>query len=319
MSDSAMSDRSANHYDFVDDEVLARLSGLGLFARGPMLGSVSGRHRSPIRGSSLEFAEYRKYVPGDDTRRVDWRAWGRSDRIYIKEFEADTNLRACFVVDTSGSLGFEVGGLSKLDKVRQLAGTLAYLTSRQGDAVGLYCSGAADRGMGGGHLHTRIPPRRNAAHLRVVFDELARLQAQGATGLPAALHEVAESVQQRALVIVFSDLFIEPAVLRDCFQHLRFRKHDVAVFHLLDQSEVDFAFERPTRFLDLEGGAPIMTDPALVAPQYRQAMRTYLEDLETTLHDAGVDYQRVSGDDPVDEVLARFLIGRRPKKRGGGA
>lgn len=302
-----MSDRSANQHDFIDDEVLTRLSGLGMNARIPMLGSVSGRHRSPIRGSSLEFAEYRKYVPGDDTRRVDWRAWGRSDRIYIKEFEADTNLRLCLIVDTSGSLEFSAGGASKMDKIRSLAGTLAYLTSRQGDAVGLYSAGADFR--------TMIPPKRNAAHLRILLDELAGLRAAGETGLAEALHEAAESIKQRAQVVVLSDLFIEPEVLRDSFQHLRFRKHDVSVFHLLDKSEIDFEFERPTRFLDMEGGEPIMADPVLVAPQYKQAMRTYLEDLETVVHDAAVDYHRVNLDDPIDEVLARFLIGRRPKKK----
>lgn len=309
-----MADRSATQYDFVDDRIISRLSGLGLSARVPMLGSVSGRHRSPVRGSSLEFAEYRKYVPGDDTRRVDWRAWGRSDRIYIKEYEADTNLRLCLVVDTSGSLAFGADGVSKLDRARQLAGNLAYLTSRQGDAVGLYCNGGGE----GGGFHSQIPPKRNARHLRVVFDELARLEPSGETGLPAALHEAAETIKQRALVVVLSDLFIEPEVLRDCFQHLRFRKHDVAAFHLLDPSEVDFAFERPTRFLDLEGGAPIMTDPVMIGSQYRKAMRTYLEDLEGVVHDAAVDYHRVGLDDPIDEVLARFLIGRRPRKRGGG-
>ena len=131
--------------DFLDPKVLSRLAGLPLDARIPMLGSVSGRHRSPIRGSSLEFAEYRKYVPGDDTRRLDWRAWGRSDRFYIKEFEADTNLRMALIVDTSGSMGFGPGGakdpeVSKLDYAKSLAGTLAYLASKQGDAVGLYCA-----------------------------------------------------------------------------------------------------------------------------------------------------------------------------------
>lgn len=309
-----MAASSQRPFDLVDDQVQSRLSGLGLSARVPMLGSVSGRHRSPVRGSSLEFAEYRKYVPGDDTRRVDWRAWGRSDRIYIKEYEADTNLRLCLVVDTSGSLSFEAGGVSKLDRACQIAGNLAYLASRQGDAVGLYCNGGGD----GGRFHSRIPPKRSARHLRAVLDGLGVLEAKGETGLAAALHEAAETIKQRALVVILSDLFLEPEVLQDCFQHLRFRKHDVAAFHLLDQSEVDFAFERPTRFLDLEGGAPIMTDPVMIGSQYRKAMRGYLEELEGVVHDASVDYHRVGLDDPVDEVLARFLIGRRPRKRGGG-
>ena len=138
--------------DFLDAKVLGRLAGVALHARYPRLGNVSGRHRSPIRGSSLEFSEYRKYVPGDDTRRLDWRAYGRSDRFYIKEFEADTNLRLCLVVDTSGSMKFGFDGITKLDYARRIAGTLAYLASRQGDAVGLYCAGAT--------MVREIPPKR---------------------------------------------------------------------------------------------------------------------------------------------------------------
>ncbi|MBD72089.1 DUF58 domain-containing protein [Candidatus Poribacteria bacterium] len=272
-----------------------------------MLGSVSGQHRSPVRGSSLEFAEYRKYVPGDDIRRMDWRAWGRSDRFYIKEFEADTNLRLCLIVDTSGSLNFTVGGISKINYIKSLAGTLAYLASRQGDAVGLYCAGK--------NFHTEIKPKRNATHLRIVLDELAEIKAEGETGLAESLHEAAEGIDQRALVVVISDLYIEPDILNSCFQHLRFRKHDVVTFHLLDQSEVDFDFDRPTRFVDMEGGVPIMADPSLVSKQYQQAITGYLADLETVMLNAAIDYHRVNLRDPVDEILARFLVGRKPKKK----
>ena len=304
-----MPNNTKHSHDFIDPKVLARLGGLGLHARLPMLGNVSGRHRSPIRGSSLEFAEYRKYVPGDDTRRMDWRAWGRSDRFYIKEYEADTNLRLCLIVDTSGSMNFAVNGVSKLDTLRSLAGTLAYLCAHQGDAVGLYCAGK--------EFHTEIRPKRNARHLRVVLDQLADIKAVGQTGLAEALHRAAESIRQRALIVVLSDLFIEPEILNSCFQHLRFRKHDVAVFHLLDQTEIDFAFDRPTRFLDLEGGAPIMTDPNLVGKQYHQALAGYLADLQTVMREAAVDYQRVNLGVPVEDILARFLVGRKHQNDAG--
>jgi uncharacterized protein (DUF58 family) len=255
----------------------------------------------------LEFAEYRKYVPGDDIRRMDWRAWGRSDRFYIKEFEADTNLRLCLIVDTSGSLNFTVDGISKINYIKSLAGTLAYLASRQGDAVGLYCAGK--------NFHTEIKPKRNATHLRIVLNELAEIKAEGETGLAESLHKAAEGIDQRALVVVISDLYIEPDILNSCFQHLRFRKHDVVTFHLLDQSEVDFDFDRPTRFVDMEGGVPIMADPSLVSKQYQQAITGYLADLETVMLDAAIDYHRVNLRDPVDEILARFLVGRKPKKK----
>jgi uncharacterized protein (DUF58 family) len=270
----------------------------------PMLGSVSGRHRSPIRGSSLEFAEYRKYVPGDDPRRLDWKSYARNDRHYIKEFEADTNLRMCLVVDTSGSMDYAGADVSKLEYARRMAGALAYIASRQGDAVGLYCAGTG--------FHQEIPPKRSPAHLSVVLDELGSMRASGETGLAEALHEAAERVPQRALIVVLSDLFIEPDVLRGCFQHLRFRKHDLAVFHLLDQSE----FDRPMRFVDMEGGEPMLADPTIVGAQYRRALGMYLEGMDQVIRETEVDYHRIGMHEKYDDVLARFLLGRTPKRRG---
>ena len=294
-------------HDYLDQKVLDRLSTLKLHARLPMLGSVSGVHRSPIRGSSLEFAEYRKYVPGDDTRRLDWRAYARNDRYYIKEFEADTNLRMCLVLDTSGSMDFANNGTSKLNYARRLAGSLAYIAARQGDAVGLYCAGV--------EFHKEIPPKRSATHLSTVLDELGAMEAAGETGLADILHEIAERVPQRALIIVLSDLFVDPEVLRNCFQHLRFRKHDVAVFHLLERSELEFQFDRPMRFVDMEGGEPVLADPTIIAMQYQRALETYLESVNEMIRDAEIDYHRIRIDENYGDVLARFLLGRTPKQR----
>ena len=293
--------------DYLDQKVLDRLSILQLRARLPMLGSVSGMHQSPIRGSSLEFAEYRKYVPGDDTRRLDWRAYARNDRYYIKEFEADTNLRMCLVLDTSGSMDFANNGLSKLNYARRLAGSLAYIAARQGDAVGLYCAGV--------EFHKEIPPKRGATHLGTVLDELGAIEASGETGLANSLHEMAERVPQRALIIVLSDLFVDPEVLRACFQHLRFRKHDVAVFHLLERSELKFEFDRPMRFVDMEGGEPVLADPTVIGTQYQRALEMYLENINEVIRDTEIDYHRIRIDEYHGDVLARFLLGRTPKQR----
>jgi uncharacterized protein (DUF58 family) len=292
--------------EFLDPAVLSRLGNLSLFARKPMMGSVSGRHRSPHRGSSIEFAEYRKYVAGDDPRRLDWRAYGRSDRFYVKEFEADTNLRLIPVIDASGSMRYPTTRESKLQYAKKIVGTLAYLASQQGDAVGLVC--AAEK------LGRQIPPRRNPAHLRVVFDGLAELRAEGETGLVAALHAVAEQTPQRALIVIVSDLFVPPAELAGCFQHLRFRKHDVAVFHLLESAELDFHFDRPTRFLDLEGGAAVLVEPSAIRRQYDAALREYLTGLDQAVREAAIDYHRVRVNDSHGDVLARFLLGRTPRR-----
>ena len=293
--------------DYLDQKVLERLSTLQLHARLPMIGSVSGKHRSPIRGSSLEFAEYRKYVPGDDPRRLDWRAYARNDRYYIKEFEADTNLRMCLVVDTSGSMDFAYNGMSKLDYARRIAGTLAYIAAQQGDAVGLYCAGPG--------FHKEISPKRSATHLSIVLDELGAMEASGETGLADVLHETAERVPQRALIIIISDLFIEPEIVRNCLEHLRFRKHDVAVFHLLEQSELALEFDRPMRFVDMEGGEPVLADPTIIGPQYQRALEMYLESMNAVIHETEVDYHRVRINESYDDVLARFLLGRTPKRR----
>ena len=292
--------------DYLDQKVLERLSTLQLHARFPMIGSVSGKHRSPIRGSSLEFAEYRKYVPGDDPRRLDWRAYARNDRYYIKEFEADTNLRMCLVVDTSGSMNFAHNGMSKLDYARRIAGILAYIAAQQGDAVGLYCAGTG--------FHKEIPPKRRATHLSAVLDELGAMEASGETGLANVLHETAERVPQRALIVILSDLFIEPEIVRNCLDHLLFRKHDVAVFHLLEQSELALEFDRPMRFVDMEGGEPILADPTVIGAQYQRALEMYLERMDTIIQETEVDYHRIRINENYADVLARFLLGRTPKR-----
>lgn len=287
---------------FLDTRVLSRLAGIPFQARRPMQGQVSGRHDSPHRGSSVEFAEYRKYVPGDDLRTLDWRAYGRTDRYYVKEFEADTNLRCCFVLDTSGSMEFGSDGVTKFEYGQKLIGSLGYLAVQQGDAVGLTC--IADG------VTQNLPPRRGPSHLRTMFDILEKAQPDGDTQLATVLHELAETIRQRALIILISDLFIEPEKLKDCFQHLKFRKHDVAVFQLLDPQEIGFDFKRPTRFLDMEGGSAIFAEPNDIADRYHKALNTYLEELRQVVLESAVDFHQVKLDDDYEHVLSRFLIGR---------
>ena len=277
---------------FLDPQALARLAGVPFLSRRAMLGSVSGRHTSPHRGASVEFAEYRKYVPGDDLRRMDWRAYGRTDRHYVKEFEADTN----------GSMRFGSTGISKIDFARRIAGSLAYLASQQGDAVGLGC--LADG------ITQSIPPRRSPAHLKVVLDTLEGLNPSGPTTLIPVLHELAETIRQRALVIIISDFFADPAELRECFEHFRFRKHDLAAFHLLDPQEIDFKFQRPMRFVDLEGGPSIFAEPNEIVDRYQKAIGNYLRDLKKAAIETSVDYRRASIDENYEQTLMQFLVAR---------
>jgi uncharacterized protein (DUF58 family) len=293
---------------FLDSAVLSRLAAVPLFARRPMQGTISGRHPSPHRGSSVEFAEYRKYVPGDDLRRLDWRAYGRSDRFYVKEFEADTSLRCCVVLDTSGSMGFGSGGVTKIEYARRIAGALGYLALQQGDAVGLSCVANG--------LVRNVPPRRNPAHLISIFDLLEEARPQGETQLVPVLHELAETIRQRALIVILSDIFVDPELLRGCFQHLKFRRHDVAIFHLLDSQEIDFNFRRPMRFLDMEGGPAIFADPNEIADRYNRALTAYLSSLKQHVLESSVDYHRVLLNEDYERVLMRFLIGRTHGRDG---
>jgi uncharacterized protein (DUF58 family) len=193
-------------------------------------------------------------------------------------------------------------GVTKIDYARRLASTLGYLAVQQGDAVGLSCVAKG--------IVRNIPPKRNPAHLMAVFDILEAARPGGETQLVPVLHELAETTRQRALIVIISDLFVEPAQLRGCFQHLRFRKHDVAVFQLFDRLELDFTFQRPIRFLDMEGGPSVFAEPNEIADRYHKALRTYLDDLRQIMLESAVDYHRVSLDDDYEHVLMRFLVGR---------
>ncbi|MGA2748055.1 MAG: DUF58 domain-containing protein [Verrucomicrobiota bacterium] len=287
---------------FLDSQALNRLMHLTLLARSPMEGSVSGLHKSPHRGSSVEFAEYRNYAPGDDIRRLDWRVFARTDRFFMKEYEAETNLRCYLVLDCSGSMKFGGAAGPKLDYAKRLAATLAYITAHQGDAVGLICAS--------GKSFFEIPPRRNPAHLKLIFDTMDKAQARGTTGLSAALHDLAEKVRRRALVIVISDFFCDLAPLLNCFQHLRFQKHDLAVFQLLDRAELEFHFDRPVRFVDLESSFSLVTEPSAIRDEYLRQIGLFLEALRSGCHEFGADYRRVVTDQDYERVLADFLVER---------
>ena len=283
----------------IEADVVGRLIGQPLLARFPMEGTVSGHHRSPHRGSSVEFAEYRNYVPGDDIRRLDWRVFARTDRNYLKEFEAETNLRCYVVLDCSGSMGFKGNNGIRFDYAKRLAATLSYLVINQGDAAGLVHANAKD--------NIEIPPRRNASHLQLILDSLNQASPKGETNLIPLLHELAEKARRRALVIILSDCFCDETELRDALQHLRFQKHDLALFHLLDPLELDFNFDRPVRFVDMEGSQSIVTEPATIRAEYQLQLTRFLKKLQTNCHEFNADYRQVTIDQPYDRVLADFL------------
>jgi uncharacterized protein (DUF58 family) len=290
------------HTRWLDAAALSRLMAQPLFARLPMEGNISGQHKSPHRGSSVEFAEYRNYVPGDDIRRLDWRVFGRTDRFYLKEFEAETNLRCYIVLDCSASMAFVAEHGVRFDFARRLAAALAYLTIHQGDAAGLLTVGSK--------IVTEIPPKRNPAHLQLMLETIDEAKTEGETALAAGLHELAERVRSRALVVIISDFFCDATELLNALQHLRFKKHDLALFQLLDPVELAFNFDRPIRFVDLESEVSLVTEPGLVRDRYQKLIREHLALIKAGCHEFNADYREVLLNENYEKVIADFLIGR---------
>lgn len=288
--------------DLLDRELLTRLGNLVFEARGFMSGGFSGRHRSSHRGSSVDFAQYRKYVPGDDIKHIDWRVFGRTERYFVKEFDADTNLRCHLVLDSSHSMGFDHKNGTKLDYAKKLMAVLAHILVQQGDSVGLQSFDVK--------IHTDIPPRQSPRHLHALMETLAQIKAGEGTDLQSNLDLIAGKTRNRALIIVFSDCFTEPEELNKVFGHFAFKKHDLAVFHLIDQMEMDFDITQPTRFVDMEDGSSLMVEPEMIRGRYLKMFDEYLAEIRSCALRNQVDYRlTMTGDDP-EKVLSSFLLDR---------
>jgi uncharacterized protein (DUF58 family) len=283
-------------------QTLARLAGVKLRARAVVEGVLSGLHKSPHQGQSVEFAEHKEYAPGDELRHLDWKAFGKFDKYYVKRYEHETNLRAVMVVDASASMGYKSGELSKLEVAKILAGALCYLLVRQQDAAGLSIAVA-------GKIQD-LPPRSAAGHLNVLMETLDQVEPSGETDLFEAADKLAERLSRRSLVVVFSDLLDErPDALKRILQ-LRQRKNDVALFHIVDPAELTFPFDDPTLFLSMEDDRQIEVNPREIKQSYLEEFNAFLTDVRKTCAEADVDYERVLTDESLDSVLLRFL-GRR--------
>jgi uncharacterized protein (DUF58 family) len=285
---------------FVDPRVLARIGNLELVARAVVDGFINGIHRSPFFGASVDFAEHRGYVPGDDIRRVDWRLYARTDRYYIKEYEADSNANFSVLLDVSKSMGFGSVGLTKLDYARMLAGCLTYLVHKQRDRVGFV---AFDD-----DIVEHVPP--SAKHMEVVLHVLDRLKPSKPGALRAPLHKLAEHFGRRSLLVLISDLYEDPDTVLDAIGPLRFRGNDMIVFHLLDDAEVNFGFSDPAAFEDLESGEQLPIVPDALAEQYRALVKEHIAALQERFSANRVDYMMVNTSSPLDHALFTYLSTR---------
>jgi uncharacterized protein (DUF58 family) len=279
-----------------------------LRARMVVEGFITGLHKSPYHGFSVEFAEHRQYMPGDEPRNIDWKVYGRTDRYYIKQFEEETNLKSYLVLDASRSMAFKSeGSVTKLEYASYLAAALAYLMTRQQDAVGLVTYDS--------ELRKYMPPHATKVYLQSILQELSRLEAAGGTGTGRALNLVAERLHRRGLVMVFSDLFDNPDEVMTALKHFRYNQHEVILFHVLDPRERNFAFGRDAIFRDMESDEEIMTQPWQIQRAYQEAMHEFIARYKKECREQRIDYVLLDTGTPFDVALFEYLNKRR--KIGG--
>ena len=282
---------------FVDPRVLARIGNLEFVARSVVNGFINGLHRTNVFGASVDFAEHRGYVPGDDIRRMDWRLFARTDRYYIKEYEADSNANFSVLLDCSKSMGFGSAGLTKLEYAKMLAGCLTYLVHRQRDRVGFV---AFDD-----DIVEHVPP--SAKHMDTVLHMLDRLQPTKAGNLRAPLQKLAEHFGRRGMLVVISDFYEEPDAVLEALGPLRFRGNDLVVFHLLDRAELEFDFEEASAFEDLESGEQIPVVPQTLREEYKKMIRAHIDAISQRCTASRIDYKMLDTSQPLDHALFTYL------------
>ena len=282
----------------LDPMVLARIGRLDLVARAVVDGFLGGLHRSPSFGSTTDFAEHRNYIPGDDPRRVDWRLWARTDRLHVKEYEADTNTGVSVLVDVSASMGFAgPGRISKLDYARYLAASILWLARKQRDRVAVATFDSAIRDF--------VPP--SGKHLPLALHALERAKPGGAGELTAPLRTIAEQFRRRGIVVVISDLYAEPSAAIDAVLQLRNRGNELLLLHVLDPAEREFAYDEATSLEDLESGERVPIVPTKLRAEYKALVTAHLDALARITSERRVDYALFDTSTPLDAALFRYL------------
>lgn len=296
----------------LDPDALSKIGRMEMIARGVVEGFVAGRHRSPYRGFSVEFADHREYVPGDDTRDLDWRVYAKSDRYYIKRYIEETNLRSIILLDASGSMKYtgeqaarrHGQPLSKFEYGQYLAASLAHLMIHQQDAVGLVTFDTK--------IRRYIPPRSRSSHLRSILEELDNTTPGDETSLPPIFHDIAERIRRRGLVIIISDLFDDPEEMLKALHHFRYRKHEVIVLHIMAEEEFTFPFDRWSLFRDLEVvGRRVQLDPRSIRAAYLDEVQRFIARIERGCGQMNVDYVPMTTRRDFDVALVTYLARRR--------
>ena len=285
---------------FVDPKILARIGNLELMARNVVEGFINGLHRAPFFGASIDFAEHRGYVAGDDIRRVDWRLYARTDRYYVKQYEADTNTNLSILFDVSKSMSFGSGGVTKLEYGSFVAACLAYLAQRQRDRVGIITFDS--------EVVTHVPP--SAKHFNVLLHTLDRAKPERPGQLSGPINKVAEHFKRRSFIVLISDFYEDPDVILESIKPLRFQGNDLLVFHVLDPAEIDFGYSDASSFEDLESGEQIPVVPDSFAAEYRKLIRSHIDALTTKFSEHRIDYTMLNTGEPLDRSLFSYLSSR---------
>lgn len=297
-----MTDISSAPRRLADPATLARIASLELRARAVVEGVISGMHRSPHHGYSVEFAQYRDYSPGDEIRHIDWKVFGRSDRLYVKQYEEETNLKAYLVLDASTSMNYKSGALSKLEYGAIVSAALSTLLLRQRDSVGLATFSAG--------IQTFLPAAGTPSQLREMLRRLDTIETAPRTSTGATFHDLAERVKRRSLIVIIGDLFDDPVEILNGLQHFRHRKHDVIVFHTLDRDELTFPFKETVVFEGMEEEGQLPAEPNGLRKEYLSLFQGYIETLKRGCRELDMDYVFLPTDRPPGTALAHYLSTR---------
>ena len=291
---------------FLQPEAIQRIARLEIRARQIVEGFLSGQHRSPFFGQSVEFAQHREYASGDDVRRIDWKVWSKTDRHYIKEYEEETNLRCTILLDCSKSMRY-TAPWSKFDYAATGAASLAYLLQQQQDAVGLVAFN--------NKVQKHLPSSSHPNHLKLLMHELENLQVDDQTDVSRVFPELAQQIRRRGMVVLFSDLFTDIPTLSEALRQFRLRRHEVIVFQVMHDDELTFPFEDNTLFRGLEMNVQLHTEPLALRRSYLENVNNFLENVRKTCASAGIDYVLMNTKDPLDAVLGTYLTFRQKVRR----
>ena len=290
-------------YRYLEPHALARVKNLSMVARGVVEGSMTGLHASPYKGFSVEFAEHREYTAGDDPRHLDYRMLARTDRLYIKQYEEETNMRVQILLDTSGSMGYQhEGKITKLQYASYLTAVLSYMMTRQQDAVGLTTFDTK--------IQLDMPARSSPRHFNDMMRKLEEIEAGDETDISEILHRLANRFKKRCLIVLVSDLYDEPEAVVRALHHFRHRRHEVIVFHVMDKAEIEFPFRDVISFYDLETNERLQIDPVYVRDAYREQMREFIDGYRKACAESRIDYVLAETTIPYDFMLSRYVAKR---------